>query len=932
MSKLTACMILIATLGVAQTLDTGILGVVTDQGGAVVGNATVTITQPATGLSRSVTTGPEGNYEVRYLTPGEYTVSIQAPGFKTERRTGIVLQISQLARIDISLQIGQVQETVEVTATSPILQTENAVIGEVVAAERIVNLPLNGRNFLQLSAMTPGVVVREESNAERTRVLANGSRDIWMQVNIGGITAVNNRANFVNFYPSVDAIQEFKVQSANYSAEYGGNAGANITMQLRSGTNRFHGTVFNFLRNDNLDARGYYRPEPLPKDVLRRNQFGAVISGPVIRDKTFFMASYEGVRSAIERAGTAVVLTPEMRRGDFSAVSGTITDPLSGNPFPNNMIPASRLNPVSVDLINQYMPLPNVAGSVNFAGVTTNIVDINQGIARIDHSFSARDQVFVHYIYSARDFPNSELNPNFFYNATFPNESLAAQHVHTFSPTLVNELRFGWHKGNIQKFSVRQNTDFRIEQLGIMGLKVGGPDGRELRPDEQGFPVLNIEGFLGMGDSQASSNLDNSRTYQVVENFSVLRGPHSLKMGADIRRHLDDATTNNWPFSNMSFTRDIAGNGAASYMLGYPRTVLTPEGVPISQVRQWRYGFYFQDDWKVTSNLTLNLGVRYDLFTIPKELNAISRTLRFDLDPKGPVLYPEPGVKADDLWKNEYNYISPRFGLAYRFNDKTVLRGGYGMFYTAAQFDNINILQLNPPAGGSLTVTNNALNPIATIQNPVPRELYPQNPIFNVVTLPEDRKRRNAYIQNWNLQISRQITANDALEVGWVGSKGTFVDTSLNNFNNPEPSNIPFTQARRPYPQYGRIRMMVADGNTIFHSLQARFEHRFSHGLSLTSAYTWGHLIDDTAQTINRGGCGCQDPRNRGQCGARRQHRRHTPPTGDGLCVGDSMGWQRSRRLAIGRTRHAAERISFQRDAKWRHAECRVLRLVPSSP
>ena len=230
MSKLTACMILIATLGVAQTLDTGILGVVTDQGGAVVGNATVTITQPATGLSRSVTTGPEGNYEVRYLTPGEYTVSIQAPGFKTERRTGIVLQISQLARIDISLQIGQVQETVEVTATSPILQTENAVIGEVVAAERIVNLPLNGRNFLQLSAMTPGVVVREESNAERTRVLANGSRDIWMQVNIGGITAVNNRANFVNFYPSVDAIQEFKVQSANYSAEYGGNAGANITM------------------------------------------------------------------------------------------------------------------------------------------------------------------------------------------------------------------------------------------------------------------------------------------------------------------------------------------------------------------------------------------------------------------------------------------------------------------------------------------------------------------------------------------------------------------------------------------------------------------------------------------------------------------------------------------------------------------------------
>ena len=226
------------------------------------------------------------------------------------------------------------------------------------------------------------------------------------------------------------------MQSANYSAEYGGNAGANINMQLRSGTNRFHGTLFEFLRNDNLDARGYFRPEPLPKDVLRRNQFGGVISGPVIRDKTFFMASYEGMRSAIERAGTAVVPTSEMRRGDFSAVSGAIIDPLSGTPFPGNIIPSNRLNPVSVNLINQYMPLPNVSGAVNFAGVTTNIVNINQGIGRLDHSFGSRDQVFVHYIYSAREFPNTELNPNFFYNATFPNENLAAQHVHTFSPTL----------------------------------------------------------------------------------------------------------------------------------------------------------------------------------------------------------------------------------------------------------------------------------------------------------------------------------------------------------------------------------------------------------------------------------------------------------------------------------------------------------------
>lgn len=856
-------LLFLAGLASGQTIDTGILGVVKDPPGAVIAGAVVTITQPATGFTRSVTTAPNGSYEVRYLQPGEYNLEVTMSGFKTDRHSGIVLQISQLARIDVTLQLGEVKETVEVSSAAPVLQTENAVLGEVVARERIVNLPLNGRNFLQLSTLTPGVVVREESNGERTRVIANGARDIWMQVNINGVTAVNNRANFVNFYPSVDAIQEFKVQSSNYSAEYGGNAGANINMQLRAGTNQFHGSLFNFTRNDNFDARGYFRPQPLPKDILRRNQFGAVVAGRIIRDRTFFMVGYEGMRSAIERAGTATVPTAAQRAGDYTGAAPVI-DPLTGPPFPDNRIPTSRLNPVAVNIINQYMPLPNVSGAANYAGVTQNVVDIDQGLARIDHTFSTRDQVMFHYIYSGRRFPNTDLNPNFFYNATFPNESLGFQHVHMFSPTVINEARFGWHRGNIRKLSPRQGTDFRIEQLGIQGLRVGGPSGRPLNPDEQGFPVLGIEGMLSMGDSQASSNLDNSRTYQFVDNLSWIRGAHTLKAGFDLRQHRDDATTNNWPFSNMAFTRDITGNPVAAFMLGFPRTVLTPEGVPISKVRQWRTGAYFQDDWKITSNLTLNLGVRYDLFGLPDELNAVSRTLRFDLDPVNPPLYPDPGERAD-LWLNEYHYVSPRFGLAYRLGAKNVIRAGYGVFYTSAQFDNINILQLNPGAGASLTIVNNALNPLATIQNPVPAELFPANPIFNVVTLPPDRKRRNAYIQNWNLQVSRQIGANDVLEVGWVGSKGTFIDTSLNNFNNPQPSLLPFSQSRRPFPMYNRIRMMVADGNSIFHSLQTRYEHRFSRGLSLTAAYTWGHLIDDTGQTINRGGCVCQDPRNRGR-------------------------------------------------------------------
>jgi hypothetical protein len=854
----------------AQTADTAILGTVTDPAGAVIVGASVRATQPDTGVSRETVSNAEGLYEIRYLRPGDYVLEIRAAGFRTERRTGIVLQINQQARFDLRLQVGEVVETVEVSAAAPLLQTESAVVGDVIGQQRIVNLPLNNRNFLQLAILTPGVRIKEESNGERTRVVANGNRDIWMQVNINGITAVNNRAPFVNFYPSVDAIQEFKVQSSNYSAEYGGQSGANINVQLRSGTNAFHGSLFEFLRNDALDARGYFAPAPRPKPVLRRNQFGGVIAGPVEKNKLFIMAGYEGVREKRQSASTAIVMPLAMREGDFSGVTTPIIDPLNRQPFANNVIPRSRLNPVSVNLINTYMPAPNQAGSQNFAGTAQDDLFIDQALARADYYLTGKDQVTFHYVYSRRDFPAMSINPHFYQSdRTFPNQSLGVQHVHTFSPSLLNEFRFGYHKGNIRRIGPRTGTGFQIEDLGINGMLVGGPDGRRLRDDEQGFPTINIEGFQGMGEIAASSNIDNSRTYQAVNNVSLIRGRHALKFGGDIRYHLDEATTNNWPFGQLQFTRDIAGFGAAAYMLGFPRETLTPEGVPLSDVRNWRFGIYAQDDWKATQRLTVNLGLRWDYFTLPQEKNHVTRFLSFGLP--GPLrLVPDDASSFLQPYLPEYGYFGPRFGLAYRISDRTVLRGGYGIFRTAAQFDNMNILQLNPPAGGSLTVRNelvdasgNPIAPLATIQNPVPRELYPDKPIFNVVSVPLDRKRRNAYVQNYNATIAHQITADDLLEVGWVASKSTNVDTSLRNFNQPEPGPGP-VQERRPYPDFATIRMMVSDGNGLFHSLQSRYEHRMSKGLNLTAAYTWGHMIDDITETINRGGCGCQSARQRG--------------------------------------------------------------------
>ncbi len=851
----------------SQTLDTGILGTVTDPASASISGADVTIANKGTGLTRAVKTAADGKYEVRYLVPGEYTVEVRAPGFRAEH-TSVVIQINQQARLDFAMQIGEVQQSVEITSTAPLLQTENSTLGAVIANERMVNLPLNGRSFIQLSVLTPGVRTSEPSqftvSTGGSRIIANGARDAWMQVNIDGITMVDNRSNYVNLFPVIDALQEFKVQSGNYSAEYGGNAGANTNLQLRSGTNQLHGNVWEFLRNDKLDARSYVRAAPLPKDNLKRNQFGAVVSGPIRRDKTFFMVSYEGVRAVQESAGTSLVLTQAQRTGDFSATSAAVNDPTTGRAFPGNIIPSTRVNQVSMNLINQYTPLPNLPpGAVNYTGVTQGHLTTDQGLVRVDQYFSQKDQVFVHYIRSNRNFPNVELNPNFYFNGSQPIASFSSQHVHTFRSNLLNEVRFGFNLINVSVLSPRYNTNFTIASLGINGLNVGGPTGRPLRADEQGFPVIGISGYMGMGDDQGASNLDNSRTYQAVDNLTWIRGAHSFKFGGDIRRMRDDATTNNWPFGNMAFTGDITGNSAADFMLGFPRTTLTPEGVPISKIRQWRAAFYAQDDWKVTSKLTLNIGLRYDLIGQPHEINAVTRTLRFDLDPSGPVLWPPPG-QAVDIYKNEFKYFSPRFGFAWRLRNNMVVRGGYGIFYTAAQFDNTNILQLNPPTAGSLTVTNPAANPIATINTPVPAALYPNNPIFNVVSVPQDRLRHNAYMQNYNLQVSRELTRHDVIESGWVGSKGTHVDTSLNNFNQPDPGPGDI-QSRRPYPQYARIRMISPDTNTVYHSLQTRYEHRFSSGLSLSVAHTWSHLIDDAGETINAGGCVCQNPRSRGK-------------------------------------------------------------------
>ena len=856
--------LLSSSILMAQTVDTSILGSVTDPQGSVVPGATVVIRAEATGQEKTVGTSSDGQYRVQYLVPGTYSVTVTATGFAKATRSGVQLALSQQVHLDVALSVGSTQQTVEVTAGQAQLQTENASLGTTVDTNRTVNLPLNGRKFNDLAVLTPGVTVsnpdNHSSSTAGSRIASNSGRGDWGAVQVDGMVMTNTRSAYVNNYPSVDAIEEFRVQTGNFSAEYGFSAGTNVNVQLKSGTNTFHGSVFEFIRNDAVDARNYFRAAPLKKNALKQNQFGATLGGPIFHNKTFFFASYEGLRSLAETPSLANVLTPAQRNGDFSAYTGKLKNPYTGGTYANNQVP---VNAVSQNLINTYMPLPNgtFSGGNNYSGVSVGNQSNNQFIGRVDHRFNDKDSIFIHYIYSNRNFPDTDVNPNFHYTGTNPMHNAALQYIHVFSPTLVNEIRGGVNMEHVKQLSVRTGTGFTIESLGINGFKVGGPNGRPLTPNEEGFPLLSISGFLGMGDSRAASNLDYSRTFMFADNVTLTKGKHTLLFGADIRKVAGNATTNNTPFGQQSFTGDMTGYAPADFMVGLPRTSVTPEGVPITAARQWRTAEYLQDNYRMNDKLTLNLGLRYEIYAPPVDTNNVTRTL--DFSQSTPVLTPAPGQRLNNIWSITHTDFAPRLGFAYSMTPTTVVRGGYGITYYGGQFDNINILQLNPPTAGSLTITNPnsgpAAPPLATIQTPVPAALYPPNPFFNVVTVPADRRRPDAKVQTWNVTVSHRFK-NIVLDSSYVGTHGSDLDTSIHYWNSPTPG-PGVIQSRRPYPTFARIRALDFTGASNYNALQEHLEWRVNPQSNITASYVWSHMFDNQGNSTNTGGCTCQDVR-----------------------------------------------------------------------
>lgn len=934
MRTLAALLVFTAT-GWSQTASTQILGLITDSSGAVVPGATVTAKRVETGDVRTATSNETGNFIFPLVDSGAYEVTCAAAGFKTEIRRNVVLELNQKARIDFQLQVGQQAETVDVSSSLPLLKTEDATLGSVVDNKRIIELPLNGRNFAQAATLMPGVVYGsarmgvDGNQTIGTRAMpgqivgisANGQRDANQNITLDGVSATDGFKSSMLFVPSIEAIEEFKIQSAVYSAEYGMNSGAQANVAIKSGTNRWHGAGFEFLRNDTFDSRGFFLAPGQAKNKLRRNQFGGVFSGPIRRDRTFFLVNYEGRR---ERRGTpsrTTVPTVAMRAGDLSEIlrPGNRWYPRDANPaaarairplgatapLPDNIIPRSLLNPVSQNILTfkkgsplaegGFMPLPNFDDQARAAGSTLNLVgtndqelDSNQYLSRVDHRFNDNHRLFGRYVLVPSRWLNNPLLRVTQFTTEFRAQNVGVGYSWIVNPRMLNDLRVGYNRIRANQVGYQTNTDFSHRELGL-DMRVTGDGNRTLTPREEGLPNINITAFAGVGTGNVTFN--TNETSEVADSLSISRGRHNFKFGGQWRNSPVVNEASNQPRGQITFSPDINGipDAFAAFLLGVPLNANSAEGVPTNDMHQQKVGLYWLDDWKATPKLTINYGGRWDWYGAVTDAGGRIRNLSFagrDLVTIGgqayPKLVPDPlgrGALYDVNWKQ----IMPRLGLVYRLGDRTVVRMGSGLFYSPQQTNNFNILGLNPPFSGSTVFQNDRANPTATIQNPFAGSPVGGGPAAIVMLgwTKAERDNRSMYLNNkiwqWTAEIERSFGQNFVTGIAYVGSAGSHLDMPVQNWNNPDPA-AGAVQSRRPVQFYadsrspqallplGTVRRLESWTNSNYHAMQARAEKRYAHGLTFNASFNYQKAMY-IGYGVNEGGpygnSYTQDPRDR---------------------------------------------------------------------
>lgn len=869
----------VSSTAYAQTAQ--IAGTVTDATNAVVPGATLTIANVDTNDARVAVSNDRGQYNVPFLPSGRYTVTCELPGFQTTRREGIVLETDREVRVDFPLKPGALTESVTVVGT-PVLASETSSVGQVVTGQTISDLPLNGRNFLQLARLATGVLESAEGDraAEGGAFVANGARSVLNSFMLDGvdnnarIVDQQNSSNVVS-QPSVDALAEFSIQTNNFSAEYGQAAGAVVNATIRSGTNQLRGVAFEFLRHDRFDARN---PFARGEDKrLNRHQYGGTLGGPIRRDRTFFFASWETTDELRGVDYRNTIPTAAQRAGDFTGFRNNqgraviIYDPATTrpnpngtgvvrDPFPNNQIPSDRIHPLSAKLL-ALLPEPNLPDLTGNYVVTRDANRMRHQIdTRVDHSFSTSSKLYVRYSMTNRDdqipgpYDAPLIGTTGFQQAIKDqfSSNLAIGQTQVLGRTRVNEVRIGYNRIRDDLFP--WVTDTTPAGFGFTGI----PEGRVT-----GLPRIQIGGFSNLGEAAFLPNFKISEVIQAGDTFSFLRGRHAFKAGGNYRfiRSFFDISSQSRGFYNFTgafsqnpLARPNSGSGLADFLLGIPHATQLSTSLR-GDIRYHYAAGYLQDDWRVNARLTLNLGVRYELFTHPYERNGKQGNLLLDelkliyanndVPPSVPAEFatkvPE-GVSASTLMRLDTNNVAPRLGFAYKLRERTVLRGGAGIFYG----DHPTIgasgrLPANPPYQVNISLTSDQITPLMTLDTGfAANALEPVfSPFLSFNAWDPDARQATAY--HWNTNMQNEFSWF-VLELGYTGSRGENLAVGYDpNAPFPGPGSV---ASRRPWPQFGGISSQKYDGNSQYHAGHARVDRRLRKGMSVIGHYTWSKSID----------------------------------------------------------------------------------------
>ena len=866
-----------------------ITGIVRDQNGAAVPGATVTVTDVGTGRQRVVTSTSDGLYTATSLAPGSYRIEVQLPGFTPAGRDGVRLSTGEKARIDFHLAVGNVREAITVTADAPTLRAETASLGAVVEHEQIVQLPLNGRTFITLASLAPGVALPPNSQLPRI----NGGRPRTNEYLYDGISVLQPEPGQVAFFPVIDAIQEFKIESNSPPAEFGRFNGGVVNLTTRAGANVFHGDAFEFFRNEALNARNFFQSTSAVKPEYRRNQFGGTLGGPIARNRTFFFVDYQGQRQSIGRTAISTVPTMFQRNGVFSEpIAGkvpVIYDPATTvgsarTRFPGNSIPLGSMDSVALGLLQRY-PMPTSSGTSNNYRRTANEVDNqDQWDARIDHTFSSRDQVFGRLSnFRDRFVPVTPLpDGSGVTSGTLGRQdttawALASNYQHTFSAHLLNELRIGDTRRKVGRSAAE------LETSAGQALNIPGIPSTARFPNT--LPTFLISGYQQLGSPPNTASNFETGVSEVADAVTWVTGRHTVKAGLDWRWERLNVVQPPSPTGSFTFNAlgsdlpGVAGTGTplASLLLGQVQLF----SIDLQQARiqeRARFQEYFvQDDWKAFDRLTINAGLRYTLNFPSTEINGQTATFNRQtqqLDYLGAE--PVRPLKKDNF--------GPRLGLVYRLTDKTILSAGYGLVWI--EMAGITTPFTTPTFPFLQTVSQRALDtlsPAFVLEDgpkvapiaPTPTAGLGQG-VFAV-----DGTLGSGYAQQWNASAQRELTPNTTLEVSYVGSIITHVGVPDSNLNQltldqlalgqallkkvPNPyfgtiprssslgdPTIPAGQLLKPYPTYTTVSLYRNNvGTTRYQGIELSLRQRLARGLSYSIAYTRSKLVDDASSVFD---------------------------------------------------------------------------------